>query len=99
MRARGIATLLAGVLIAAATPRHLGSAIHDTPACGSWKREFAIGCAVPLAKIGSRNDASAHDVRRRVCEACRAIVTRANVACPDDPDRETDGCTRLIVAR
>jgi hypothetical protein len=100
MRSRGIATLLAGVVIAAAAPRHLGSALHDSPACRSWKHEYEVACGVPLAKLGTRDDASAHDVRRRVCDGCRDIVARAAVACPgDEPGSDAAGCPRLRAAR
>jgi hypothetical protein len=99
MRARGVAALLAGVVIAAATPRHLASAVGDMPACRGWKREYQVACVVPLVKLGPRDDASAYDARRRLCNGCQAILARAN-ACPsEDEGREPHGCPRLLAAR
>jgi hypothetical protein len=100
MRSRGVATLLAGVVMAAATPRNLGSAVHDMPACGGLKREYEIACVVPLVKLGRRDDAAAYDARRHLCEGCHAILARATRACPsEDQSREPHGCPRLVAAR
>jgi hypothetical protein len=100
MRSRGVATLLAGVVIAAATPRDLGSAVHDMPACRGWKREYQTACVVPLVKLGRRGDASAYDARRHLCEGCHAILAHASRVCPaEDPAREPHGCPRLAAGR
>ena len=100
MRSLGVATLVAGVMIAIATPRNFGSAVHETPACRSWKREFETACVVPLAKLGRHDDTSAYDARRGVCDGCQAILARANAACPsEDRSRDPDGCARFLAAR
>ena len=100
MGSRVIATLLAAVVLAAATPRDLGSAVHDMPACGGWKREYQMACVVPLVKLGRRGDPSAYDARRHLCDGCRAILARASRVCPaDDAGREPHACPRLATSR
>lgn len=93
MRSRGVATLLAGVLIAAATPTDLGSALRDSPACGDWNRAYQVACVAPLLKLGRRDDSAAWDARRRLCEGCRAILEHA--ACPSQAEEAGPrGCGR-----
>ena len=73
--------LVAGVLLALATPAGLDHMARDPAACAAWQRQYQNACTVPAGKLARHDDAAVYDARRVLNAGCDAITRRAATAC------------------
>jgi len=73
--------LVAGVLLAVATPAGPDRVVRDPTACASWQRQYVSACVVPSGKLARRDEAAVYDARRVLNAGCDAITRRAAASC------------------
>ena len=73
--------LVAGVLLAIATPAGPEHVARDPAACAAWQRQYHNACVVPSGKLARHDDAAVYDARRVLTAGCDAITSRAVAAC------------------